>query len=1506
MEKINKILVYADVNMNILDGSSIWAASIMETLATDRNSNIYLFLKSRQENDLLLNPLFTYSNIEIINLWSNKELQEKYSFTFKKNQLSPNDAFQFISLIDKDISFDTIIIRGSKAIAEVLKFQAIAQKSIIYAPLSQDELAIMPDLARKVRLVACQTEQVMSYYRKIGVSQEKLFILPPMIPDPDKNELSKNTFKLIYAGKFSPIYYPLEITEAFHHIVQNFPKLQLHFVGNKFHNSPFVEKFEEKVKDAMRSHSHIYWHEGVHRQVARKLIAESDLGIAWRSEVFNESFELSTKLLEYGGLNKPVVLNRNKMHEDLLGIDYPLYANSQEEFIQAICKCIENESIYKEAANRMSQLSSKHTFTNVFFRIKDKFIMSRDQYLSGNTDGKDNQNIAGVSQNVDNCTTFEDKKTKVNFLSDVDEAIAPVLKISPLINGSTHTSSVAIKALKNLRIIGIMDEWSYHAFYPECQLIQISPANWQDVLVSFKPQILFVESMWANNSKWQKNDHPSEEFLALINWCRANNIQTAFWNKEEPEYQAAFINVAFLFDYIFTIDIDSIKQYKILFGHNEVYFLPFACQPSMQNPVEKYVRKDKFCFFDIDDKNDFEIHRNREVLISVSEKIKSVDIYEKNLRVKMLSDEINGFYKNYRYVVHLDLDKQSQSKFSRLIYEWMASNTLVVSNYSHSLRNFFGDLVVSTDNEKLLQELILDRIADEMTYRKYRLIALRKVMSQHTYADRLQYINECIFGIYANSLLPTIYVVALAKTENDAQNILKNYQRQTYENKKLFLIMSEAYPYLEDFNRLDIHVFTVAEAKAITLGQLNLTGFMAGIMAEDYYGKSYLLDLVLATRYSVSPIIGKFTKYLHDVRGQIILLEEGKQYQQVDSISARAGIIKSTLLVEDNLFEWANSIPTTELNQEECLAIDEFNYCKNGGYLEDGTLTIVNDLENINLGNDLKSIYKAAENINIKREITSYRRFEISNFLKKFIAGGHGNIDLKEDKQSIKIISNLAEKKHVYTYIEEFYKPKVLNFTNKACFYLDLSPGLDVKLVMLFFNAKKERIHSVIASANRNHFYDLPEETAWVQLGIRVSGSGSAIIKNLFLEEVDCGSGCLISGNRYLIVSNKYPEYGDLYRNAFLYRRVCEYKKKGISVDIFQFNINKDLKFSEFENVNIITGNRDQLKLAIEHGSYDKILVHFLTEEMWSILRRYLSKIQMIVWIHGSEIQPWFRREFNISNTEEKKMAIMRSNRRTDFWRSLLLNQKIDIHYVFVSKYFFEEVMEDLHIQLSDQRCSIIHNYIDTDLFSYRKKDISQRLKILSISAYASKKYANDLTTKTILELSKTPIFSELEFKLVGDGPLFEENARPLLGFPNVSIERRFITQTEISELHKDYGVFLCPTRWDSQGVSRGEAMASGLVPVTNNVSAIPEFLDEQCGLAVPAEDYMGLAEAIKKLYLDPELFKKLSQNAANRVRKQVGLQQTIAREIELIRKNCNYSAPIQPHPETRALCRQL
>ncbi|TVU57071.1 glycosyltransferase family 4 protein [Corynebacterium aurimucosum] len=175
-------------------------------------------------------------------------------------------------------------------------------------------------------------------------------------------------------------------------------------------------------------------------------------------------------------------------------------------------------------------------------------------------------------------------------------------------------------------------------------------------------------------------------------------------------------------------------------------------------------------------------------------------------------------------------------------------------------------------------------------------------------------------------------------------------------------------------------------------------------------------------------------------------------------------------------------------------------------------------------------------------------------------------------------------------------------------------------------------------------------------------------------------------------------------------------------------------------------------------------------------------------------------------------------------------------------------------------------------------------MNILSIRPFASYKYANDQTVEAIKILSTRPYFDDLNFTIVGEGRLFSELTLPLKKFKNVKLRKRFLNQEEISKLHAENGIFMAPTRFDSQGVSMCEAMSSGLVPISSKIAAIPEFVrDGETGLLVEPESPRDLADAVEELYFDSELFSRLSAAAASSIGNLCGRSATTDRELELI-----------------------
>lgn len=1065
---------------------------------------------------------------------------------------------------------------------------------------------------------------------------------------------------------------------------------------------------------------------------------------------------------------------------------------------------------------------------------------------------------------------------------------------SSLLNDATGTASP-------LKVACVMDEFTFGSYRNECNLLPLTPHNWQVELEAFQPELLFIESAWrGKDDLWgSKIGHNSHELQDILKWCGEHKVPTVFWNKEDPVHFETFLSTAKQFDFVFTTDIDCIHRYKGALGHERVYLLPFACQPAVHNPVELYERKDAFCFAGAYYARYPERTRDLASFVGELPRLRPLDIFDRNFGkddknyqfppqyqpyiVGTLSfDQIDLAYKGYRYAINLNSIKQSQSMFARRVFELLGSNTITVSNFSRGVRLLFGDLVITTDNgPEMLRRLSL-HTTDERYSDKLRLAALRKVMQEHTYAHRLNYVISKVTGEPQANLLPRVCIVAKAENATQLAALNQHVMRQRHPDFLMHVVVDEdlwcALPACDP----RVQLLTPAQVASTPLKTLAGDAAWLGTMvADDYYGPNYLLDLVLATRYSQARVLGKTTYFVQDANG-IQLVNPGQAYHCPETLAVRTALIHIDLIGDQSVNTWLTNAPELHYPHAQCLAIDAFNYCRHAGGTD--VSAVVDDLE-LDTGISIHELQRRAEaiaplqNSHTSPEICGSQLAALfepmrSKHLKETVEGREWQIE-----------STLEDGKHEYHYAKQELTVDVLGGGNKVKLYLDATPGLNIQWVVLFLDAQKQRISHVMQHANRNHTFDVPPEAAFVRLGVRVYANGSAHIKALVLGHRDLQPSDMLGKAEHLLITNHYPAYDDLYRNGFVHTRVTAYKEQGINVDVFRLRNNESVSYHEFENVDVVTGSQATLAKMLESGAYRSVLVHFLDPAMWEVLRKHLDHINLTVWVHGAEIQPWWRREYNYNTQEQLALGKLDSEKRMAFWRELLQPMPANLKLVFVSRYFAEEVMEDLGFRLPESQYEIIHNPINTELFSYEEKPVEQRKKILSIRPYASRTYANDLSVKAIQLLAKKPWFSELQILMVGDGPLFDETLAPLRQYPNVQIQRGYLPQAHIARLHKEFGVFLCPSRMDTQGVSRDEAMASGLVPVTNAVGAIAEFVDSDCGYLCDPESFSGLSDAMEALFLDPMLFAQKSARARRRVVGQSEKTHICSAELTLIGK---------------------
>ena len=126
---------------------------------------------------------------------------------------------------------------------------------------------------------------------------------------------------------------------------------------------------------------------------------------------------------------------------------------------------------------------------------------------------------------------------------------------------------------------------------------------------------------------------------------------------------------------------------------------------------------------------------------------------------------------------------------------------------------------------------------------------------------------------------------------------------------------------------------------------------------------------------------------------------------------------------------------------------------------------------------------------------------------------------------------------------------------------------------------------------------------------------------------------------------------------------------------------------------------------------------------------------------------------------------------------------------------------------------------------------------------------------------------------VVGDGELRRELERRADGLPVELVGAR----DDVPELLASFDVFAFPSLFEGLCLAVIEAQAAGVPVVATPVGGIREtVVDGETGLLVPPRDPAALAVAIRRLLDDPDLARRLAEEARRRVRETYSEQRMI------------------------------
>jgi spore maturation protein CgeB len=326
---------------------------------------------------------------------------------------------------------------------------------------------------------------------------------------------------------------------------------------------------------------------------------------------------------------------------------------------------------------------------------------------------------------------------------------------------------------RQLRVAIVADPLTRACLQPECELSDVTPLNYQEVLAGFNPDFLFFESVWhgyEDSWKFKVASYPWYRFRSnnavakLTRYARRLGIPTVFWCKEDGIHFQRFINSAKHFDHVLTVDANCVVRYKKVLGERvSVNVLPFPVQPRFHS----------FTGFDFKYRGatflgsySHHIHGVRRAWqdMAFTSAIQSglgLTIFDRNSNrhsgiyryphlpgasvLPALTHEQTGkAYKEFVVSLNVNTVTDSPSMYSRRLVEILACGGIAVTSPAQSVDLLFKDFchVVSSPEEAFS---LFERLAavgpDERDLARAR-AGSEYVLSEHTWAKRLQQIVD--------------------------------------------------------------------------------------------------------------------------------------------------------------------------------------------------------------------------------------------------------------------------------------------------------------------------------------------------------------------------------------------------------------------------------------------------------------------------------------------------------------------------------------------------------------------------------------------------------------------------------------------------------------------------------------------------------------------------------------------------------------------------------------------
>lgn len=329
-----------------------------------------------------------------------------------------------------------------------------------------------------------------------------------------------------------------------------------------------------------------------------------------------------------------------------------------------------------------------------------------------------------------------------------------------------------------LKIAVVVDHFTEVCLAAECRIRNVTPANYREVLQDWKPDLLFVESVFhgadgnwryelAKQPRWLRLSKPKAIFR-VVDFAREQGIPTVFWNKDDGAFFDAFIDVASHFDHVFTTDLNCLPLYRARVPQTTtVSTLMMPYQPAYHSFTGFDFSIRSACFTGSYYRKILDTRRAYlDQVFSVAGKAGNpVHVFDRNhdrlsrffefrfpkgpglkIHPRISHRETARLYKSYALSINVNSVTDSETMCSRRLLEILACGGIVMTNSGRCVDKYFRDYchVVSDGDEigsllSRLQSAGPDRADLERAE-----AGARYVSQNHTWGHRLGEICDVV------------------------------------------------------------------------------------------------------------------------------------------------------------------------------------------------------------------------------------------------------------------------------------------------------------------------------------------------------------------------------------------------------------------------------------------------------------------------------------------------------------------------------------------------------------------------------------------------------------------------------------------------------------------------------------------------------------------------------------------------------------------------------------------